>query len=197
MIKRSFDIVFSLVALILLCPLFCLLGAIILIDSQGGVFYKQRRVGLFGKPFDLIKFRTMHKHADQFGLLTVGEKDPRVTRVGYFLRQYKLDELPQLLNVFLGDMSIVGPRPEVHKYVNLYNNEQREILSIRPGLTDYSSLYYMDENKKLKEASDPEKIYIHEIMPHKLLLARKYMDEKSLLVDLKIIFTTLMKIWIR
>lgn len=197
MIKRGFDITSSLLALIVLSPLFCCLSLMILLESKGGVFYLQERVGLHGLPFLLIKFRTMKKGADEKGLLTVGNRDPRITRLGYYLRKYKIDELPQLLNVLIGDMSIVGPRPEVQKYVALYTDQQREILAVRPGLTDYSSLYYVNENEQLDGVQNPELLYVQEIMPHKLMLAKQYVEEKSFLLDMKIIVKTILKICFR
>ncbi len=143
------------------------------------VFYLQTRVGLNGKDFKLFKFRTMHKDSDKKGLLTVGGRDPRVTTIGYYLRKYKLDELPQLFNVLFGTMSLVGPRPEVRKYVDLYTKEQQQVLSVKPGITDFASLEYINENDLLAKSSDPEKIYIDEIMPAKLALNSKYIQQQS------------------
>jgi lipopolysaccharide/colanic/teichoic acid biosynthesis glycosyltransferase len=167
---------------------------VIIIDSKGGVFYKQVRVGKGGMDFYLFKFRSMRTDADKKGLLTVGGRDPRITRVGYYLRKYKLDELPQLLNVLFGDMSLVGPRPEVRKYVNMYNAEQQKVLQVQPGITDYASIEYSNENEILGKAADPEKAYIEEIMPAKLKLNLKYIEEKSLATDIKIIVRTIFKI---
>lgn len=194
MAKRLFDIIASLTGIILLLPFFIFISIWISIDSRGGVFYRQLRVGRYGKDFRLWKFRTMRPDSDKKGLLTVGGRDPRVTNAGYFLRKYKLDELPQLFNVLSGDMSLVGPRPEVRRYVDLYNSEQQKVLNVRPGITDYASLEYFSENDLLAKSSDPEKTYIEEVMPAKLELNRKYIDEAGLLTDLKIIFRTIGRI---
>lgn len=194
MLKRAFDILFVLPGLLLLFPLMCLIALFIRLDSKGPVFYRQNRVGRYGKIFGLYKFRTMHPDADKKGLLTVGGKDPRVTPIGYYLRRYKLDELPQLLNVLKGEMSLVGPRPEVQKYVDLYTPEQRQVLELRPGLTDYASLQYFNENELLADSADPEKTYVEEVMPAKLRLNLQYLRDAGLLTDLKIIFKTLSRI---
>jgi len=193
-IKRSFDIIFSIIGILVLIPFFILIAIVILIDSRGGVFYKQRRVGKNNEDFFIVKYRTMKTDADKKGLLTVGARDRRITRVGYFLRKYKLDELPQLFNVLYGDMSFVGPRPEVRQYVNLYNEEQKKVLSVKPGITDYASIEYSSENEILAESKNPEQTYIQEIMPHKLMLNLKYISEQSFLTDLKILFRTIRKI---
>jgi lipopolysaccharide/colanic/teichoic acid biosynthesis glycosyltransferase len=194
MLKRAFDIFCSLLGLILLTPLLTFIAICIALESKGGVFYKQLRVGRFGKEFYLYKFRTMYPDADKKGLLTVGGRDPRITRLGYYLRKFKLDELPQLLNVLNGSMSLVGPRPEVKKYVDLYTPEQRQVLNLRPGITDYASLEYFSENDLLAASKDPEKTYINEVMPAKLELNKKYINEAGLLTDLRIIFRTLGKV---
>ncbi|MBX7093457.1 MAG: sugar transferase [Flavobacteriales bacterium] len=193
--KRIFDIVSSLVVLLVLSPFFILLAIAIVVDSRGGVFYRQIRVGRNGREFGLYKFRSMVSHADKKGELTVGKKDSRITRVGAFIRKYKLDEFPQLINIIKGDMSIVGPRPEVPRYVNLYSQEQKKVLSVRPGLTDFASLEYINENELLGKSADPERTYIDEIMPAKLELNLKYIREQGMLTDLKIIFRTLFKIF--
>lgn len=193
--KRIFDIVSSLVVLLVLSPFFILLAIAIVVDSRGGVFYRQIRVGRNGREFGLYKFRSMVSHADKKGELTVGKKDSRITRVGAFIRKYKLDEFPQLINIIKGDMSIVGPRPEVPRYVNLYSQEQKKVLSVRPGLTDFASLEYINENELLGKSADPERTYINEIMPAKLELNLKYIREQGMLTDLKIIFRTLFKIF--
>src|SRR5690606_27948209 len=193
--KRLFDIVSSLLVLIIFSPVFLIISLIIAIGSKGGVFYKQERIGRNGKPFLLYKFRSMRPNSDKASLITVGGRDSRITREGYFLRKYKLDELPQLINILKGEMSVVGPRPEVKKYVDLYTEEQRKVLSVRPGLTDWASLYYIDENVLLGKSSDPEKTYIDEIMPAKLELNMKYIQEAGLLTDLEIIFKTIFKIF--
>ena len=191
---RFFDFILSLVGLVVLAPIFIVLAIWIKIDSQGPVFYKQVRVGQNGIDFGLFKFRSMVVDADKKGLITVGGRDPRITRSGYFIRKYKLDELPQLINVLVGDMSLVGPRPEVRKYVDLYTNEQQKVLSVKPGITDYASIEYMDENEILGKSSDPEKTYIEEIMPEKIKYNMKYIQNKNVSEYFKIIFLTLLKI---
>lgn len=191
---RFFDFILSLVGLVVLAPIFIVLAIWIKIDSKGPVFYKQVRVGQNGIDFGLFKFRSMVVDADKKGLITVGGRDPRITRSGYFIRKYKLDELPQLINVLVGDMSLVGPRPEVRKYVNLYTDEQQKVLSVKPGITDYASIEYMDENEILGKSSDPEKTYIEEIMPEKIKYNMKYILNKNVSEYFKIIFLTLLKI---
>jgi lipopolysaccharide/colanic/teichoic acid biosynthesis glycosyltransferase len=166
----------------------------IVIDSRGGVFYKQLRVGKNNIDFYLFKFRSMNTGAEKKGLLTVGERDNRITYLGYFIRKYKIDELPQLVNVLLGDMSLVGPRPEVRKYVDLYNENQKQVLNIKPGITDYASIQYSNENELLAKSKNPEQIYIDEILPAKLKLNIKYLHEQGFSNDLKIIFKTIEKI---
>ena len=195
MVKRLFDIVSAGTVMIILCPFLFLIGLLIALESRGGAFYFQTRVGKDHKTFKLIKFRSMRPGSDKMGQLTVGERDPRITRMGLFVRKFKIDEFPQLINVILGDMSIVGPRPEVTKYVEMYDEVQRKVLSVRPGLTDYASIEYMDENAILAKAADPEKEYINTIMPAKLKLNLKYIDEAGLMTDLKIIFRTIFKIF--
>jgi lipopolysaccharide/colanic/teichoic acid biosynthesis glycosyltransferase len=194
LLKRIFDLTVSLLALIFLIPLFLIISILILLDSKGKIFYKQKRVGKEGRLFELCKFRTMHPGADNRGLLTIGEKDSRITKTGYFLRKYKLDELPQLYNVLIGDMSIVGPRPEVKKYTDLYNDEQKIVLSVKPGITDYASIEYSNENEILSGEKNPEQTYINKIMPAKLHLNLRYIKERSFGSDLKIILLTLKKI---
>ncbi len=194
MLKRLFDIVFSLAGIIILSPLLLLIALIVGLSSKGGVFFLQSRVGKNNSDFKLFKFRTMQVNADKKGLLTVGGRDPRITGAGIYLRKYKFDELPQLLNVLAGTMSFVGPRPEVRKYVDLYNEEQKQVLKIKPGITDYASLEYFSENDLLAKSADPEQTYINEIMPAKLALNNKYIIDQSLLVDFKIIVRTLLKI---
>ena len=192
--KRLFDVLTCSLALILLLPLELAIALCIVSDSRGGVFYRQTRVGKNGNDFSLLKFRTMRPRADQNGpLITIGA-DNRITRCGHLLRKYKLDELPQLINIVKGDMSIVGPRPEVRKYVELYNERQRKVLSVRPGLTDYASLEYISESELLAQSSNPEKTYVDEIMPAKLELNLKYIENQSVKVDIKLIFKTLMAI---
>lgn len=189
--KRLFDVLACSLALIVLLPLELGIALCIVLDSRGGVLYRQNRVGKDDKDFSLLKFRTMRPRADQNGpLITVGADD-RITRSGRFLRKYKLDELPQLFNIVKGDMSIVGPRPEVRKYVDLYSERQRKVLSVRPGLTDYASIEYISESELLAQSPDPEKTYVEEIMPAKLELNLKYIENQSLMEDIKLIFKTL------
>ena len=194
LLKRAFDIVCSFIGIVILLPVFILLSISILIDSRGGIFYRQIRVGKNNEDFSLLKFRTMQAGADKKGLLTVGNKDSRVTRIGYFLRKYKADELPQLFNVLFGSMSLVGPRPEVRKYVDLYNDEQKKVLCVKPGITDYASIEYSNENEILAKAANPEQTYITEIMPHKLALNLNYINDQSFWTDIKIVFKTISKI---
>lgn len=191
---RLFDILFSTIGLLILSPLFLIIYIIIIIESKGGGFYSQTRVGKNGIPFAIYKFRSMRTDADKHGLITVGGRDPRITRIGYYIRKYKIDELPQLWNVLVGDMSLVGPRPEVQKYVDLYTEEQRKVLSVRPGITDYASIEYVDENILLAKSDDPDKTYVEVVMPAKIILNMKYINNKSLKEYFKIIFLTLAKI---
>lgn len=191
MAKRLFDIFFSLSGLVLLGPLLILIMIIIKADSKGKVFYIQKRVGKGNKEFRLFKFRTMRNDSDIYGLLTVGNKDPRITSSGYYLRKYKLDEIPQLYNVLKGEMSFVGPRPEVRKYVELYNKEQMKVLDVKPGITDLASVKYRNENELLAGSDDPEKLYTKEIMPDKLRINLEYISERSLIKDIRIIIQTL------
>ncbi len=195
MIKRIFDIFSALIGLIILFPFLFVISIIVLVSSPGGIFFFQTRVGKNGKDFSLWKFRTMKPDSDKKGLLTVGGRDPRITEIGYFLRKYKLDELPQLVNVVFGEMSLVGPRPEVRKYVEMYSTQQLRVLEVKPGITDYASIEYSNENELLAKSSDPEKTYIEEVMPSKLKLNLKYISEKSFTTDLKIIFKTIGKIF--
>jgi lipopolysaccharide/colanic/teichoic acid biosynthesis glycosyltransferase len=194
MLKRAFDLLLSAFGLLLISPLLLVCGAWVLLDSRGPVFYSQDRVGRKGAIFKLIKFRSMKSGSDRSGLLTVGGRDARITRSGYYLRKYKLDELPQLFNVLMGDMSLVGPRPEVPKYVALYTPQQLEVLSLRPGITDWASLKYFDENELLGNAENPEQVYIEEIMPAKLSINLEYVKNRSLLGDCEIILLTLLRI---
>lgn len=187
---RFFDILFSLLGLFFLFPVFFLLYLAIRLESKGSGFYKQLRVGRGGRDFYVYKFRSMRVGADKKGLITVGGRDPRITRIGYFIRKYKLDELPQLFNVLKGDMSIVGPRPEVRKYVDLYTEEQQKVLSVRPGITDYASIEYVDENLILGKAEEPDKAYVKLIMPDKIRYNMKYINNQSLKEYFKIIFLT-------
>ena len=191
---RIFDFLFSFLGLILLSPFFLLIALFIKISSSGPVIYKQSRIGLNRKEFKVLKFRSMRLNSDKLGLITVGGRDPRVTPIGYYLRKYKLDELPQLINVLIGDMSLVGPRPEVKKYVDLYTQDQRKVLSIRPGITDWASIYYRDENKILGKSTDPEKDYIEKVMPDKLNYNLVYIQKYGVLEYFKIIFKTIWRI---
>ena len=188
---RILDFVLSLFGLIILGPVFLFLAIWIKFDSNGSIFYVQKRVGRNNIDFGLYKFRSMKPDAEKHGLLTVGGRDPRITNSGYFIRKYKLDELPQLLNVLIGEMSIVGPRPEVRKYVNYYSSKQLEILKIRPGITDLASIKYKNENEILGKSIDPEKTYIQEIMPHKLELNREFIDKPTIIKYFLIIFRTI------
>lgn len=194
MIKRLFDIVFSLLALMILMPVFLTIAVLILLDSKGGIFYFQKRVGKNEREFNLFKFRTMKPKSDQLGLLTVGGNDARITKIGINLRKYKLDELPQLINVLLGHMSLVGPRPEVKKYTDMYNAEQKKVLSVKPGITDYASIIYFEENELLAKSPNPEETYINKVMPAKLKLNLRYIKDQSLIQDFKIIIRTLKRI---
>ena len=193
-VKRLFDISFSIIGIVMLLPLFIIISLWILIDSKGGVFYQQNRVGLFKENFKLIKFRTMKLGADKGSLLTIGNYDSRITRSGYWLRKYKLDELPQLFNVLKGEMSFVGPRPEVSKYVALYNLKQQRILSVKPGLTDWASIEFIDENQLLATSDNPEQYYIENIIPIKISQNLKYIDHHNLWIDIKIILLTIKSI---
>lgn len=191
---RFYDILFSIIGLVILSPLFTVLYLLIRIESQGGGFYSQERIGKNGKPFKLFKFRSMKIGSDKKGLITIGEKDNRITKTGFILRKYKLDELPQLWNVFIGDMSLVGPRPEVKKYTDLYTEEQKQVLQVRPGITDWASIKYVDENKILGESKDPDDAYVNLIMPNKIKLNMVYIQHQTLGEYFKIIFTTFKEI---
>ncbi|MCB0722469.1 MAG: sugar transferase [Ignavibacteriae bacterium] len=195
MLKRTFDVVVSFLGLVMLFPFLIIIAAIIVIDSKGGVFFLQDRVGKNGKVFKIIKFRTMTVGSDKKSLLTIGQKDSRITRVGYFLRKFKIDEIPQLINVLKGDMSFVGPRPEVEKYVALYNEEQLKVLTVRPGITDFASIQYKDESTLLANADDPETFYVSEVMPAKLKLNFYYINNRNFMLDVKIIFKTILEIF--
>lgn len=194
MSKRLFDILFSIIVLGIFLPFGLLICVFIFLEDFGSPFYTQERIGMNGKPFRLIKFRSMRKDADKLGKLTVGMRDNRITKIGYFIRKFKLDEFPQFINVLKGEMSIVGPRPEVKEYVDLYTDEQRKILNVKPGITDYASIQYIDEARILGESSTPKETYIQVIMPAKILLNEKYLSHPTLLHDLKIIWLTFIKI---
>ncbi|MFC1548353.1 sugar transferase [Candidatus Omnitrophota bacterium] len=188
--KRIFDIISSLTALIVLSPLLALVGIMIKLDSQGPVFYRGVRVGKNGKLFSTFKFRTMVTDAEKRGGPSTADDDPRITRVGKGIRKYKLDEMPQLIDVLRGKMSIVGPRPEVEHYVDMFTDKEKEILSVRPGITDWATLWNPDEGSILAGSSDPERTYMEKIRPEKIRLQLKYVRERSFLADLKIIFRT-------
>ena len=188
--KRLFDIVASGLGLIVLSPLFLILAIWINLDSKGPVFYRQVRVGYKNKDFRIFKFRSMRVGADKGSLVTIGGHDPRVTRSGYFIRKFKFDELPQLINVFLGDMSLVGPRPEVRHYVDYWTPEQMHVLDVRPGITDPASIKFRNENELMEKAEDPEKYYIEVIMQEKIKLYLEYVEKHSFFYDLGLIFKT-------
>ena len=188
--KRLFDIVASGFGLLLLSPLFLLVAIWIKLDSPGPVFYRQVRVGRYNRDFRIFKFRSMRVGADKGSLVTIGGRDPRVTRSGYFIRKFKIDELPQLINVFIGDMSLVGPRPEVRHYVDYWTKEQLRVLDVRPGITDPASIKFRNENELLEKAEDPEKYYIEVIMQEKLRLYLEYVENHSFWYDIKLIFQT-------
>ena len=192
--SRIFDILLATLGLVILSPLLIFVYVAIVLESRGGGFYRQERTGRYGKPFRLIKFRSMYVNADKHGLITVGGHDNRITRVGYYIRKYKIDELPQLINVVKGDMSIVGPRPEVKKYTDLYTEEQCKILDVRPGITDYASIKYVDENEILGTSDNPERTYIEHIMPDKIKLNMIYISQNGIKEYFKIIFLTLTNI---
>lgn len=189
--KRLFDITASFFGIIILSPLLIFIGLWVGLSSKGGVFYKQIRVGKNNKDFKLYKFRSMRVNSDKQGLLTVGSKDSRITKAGYFIRKYKIDELPQLFNVLKGDMSFVGPRPEVRRYVDLYSKEQMKVLRVRPGITDPASIKYRNENDILSSQSNPEEYYIQHIMPDKLKINIDYINTQTFIKDIKIIFQTI------
>ena len=194
MLKRTFDILSSVIGVILLSPVFVAVAICIKREDSGPVFYRGRRIGLNGRPFRIFKFRTMVVDAEKIGGLSTGDDDPRITKAGKFLRKYKLDELPQVLNVLKGEMSFVGPRPEVQHYVDMFTEEEKVILSVRPGITDWASLWNPDEGALLAGSLDPEKTYMDEIRPTKLRLQLKYVKERSFRVDLNIIYKTIMTI---
>lgn len=196
-VKRAFDVVVAFLGILILLVPFVIVAVLIIADSKGGVFYRQTRVGRHKVNFGLLKFRTMYTNSDQLGLLTVGDHDKRITKIGYWLRKHKIDELPQLLNVLKGDMSFVGPRPEVIKYVELYDLQQVRVLSVKPGITDWASIEFSEENELLAKSADPESFYINEIIPSKIIQNLKYINKHDIWVDLTIIFLTLKKIMIR
>lgn len=189
--KRLFDIVCSFFGLVFLSWLFVFVALCVGLSSRGGVFYRQRRVGRCNRDFTIYKFRSMRVNSDRQGLLTIGGRDGRITKAGVFIRKYKLDELPQLFNVLRGDMSFVGPRPEVRKYVELYTEEQEKVLTVRPGITSLSSIKYRNENEILSRSDNPEQYYIDVIMQDKLAIELDYLEQRSLLTDIKVIFQTI------
>ena len=188
--KRLFDIVASGFGLLFLSPLFLVIAVWIKLDSKGPVFYRQVRVGKNNKDFRIFKFRSMRIGSDKGSLVTIGGRDPRVTRSGYYIRKFKLDELPQLINVFIGDMSLVGPRPEVRHYVNYWTSEQMRVLSVQPGITDPASIKFRNENELMEKAENPEEYYINVIMQEKIKLYLEYVDNHSFLGDIGLIFKT-------
>ena len=188
--KRLFDIVASGIGLVLLSPLFLVLAIWIKMDSKGPVFYRQVRVGKNNKNFRILKFRSMHVGADKGSLVTIGGRDSRITRSGYYIRKYKFDEIPQLINVFIGDMSLVGPRPEVRYYVNYWTSEQMHVLDVRPGITDPASIKFRNENELMEKAEAPEDYYINVIMQEKIKLYLEYVENASFWYDIKLIFMT-------
>jgi len=193
---RLFDLIFSLLGLIILSPFFLIIAIWVKVTSRGPVLYKQKRIGKNGKEFRVLKFRSMYVDADKRGLLTVGGKDPRITNAGVYIRKYKLDELPQLWNVLIGQMSIVGPRPEVKKYVDMYNDEQKKILHVRPGITDLASIKYRNENEILEAQSEPERYYIEHLMPEKIELNKKFIESPTINNYFRIIFLTVKNVFI-
>lgn len=194
MLKRSFDFVFSLLGLIVLFPVFVLIAILIKLDSKGPVFFIQGRVGKNNIDFNIYKFRTMSVQSEKKGLLTLGNNDSRVTKVGYFLRRYKIDEFPQLINILIGDMSFVGPRPELRYYVNFYNEDDMRIFQVRPGITGLASLKYRNEVELLKAAKNPEEFFIKTIIPDKLRYNKEYIKERSFFFDIKLIVITVIKV---
>ena len=192
-IKRIFDFIASFLGCMILIPVFIIIAILIKLDSTGPIFFIQKRVGQNGEEFGILKYRTMVVDAEKLGKqITIGN-DSRITRIGKFLRKYKLDELPQLFNVLKGDMSLVGPRPEVPKYVKLYSEAEREVLKVKPGITDFASIEYRDENEILGNVENPEEYYINEIMKDKLQLNLKYISNNNIFLDIKIILKTLLK----
>ena len=188
--KRLFDIILSSLGLLILSPIFAIVAIWIKLDSCGPIFYRQVRVGRYNQDFRIYKFRSMRVGSDKGSLVTIGGRDPRITTSGYFIRKFKIDELPQLINVLIGDMSLVGPRPEVRHYVNYWTPEQMHVLDVRPGITDPASIKFRNENELLEKAENPEKYYIEVIMQEKIRLYLEYVNQHNLFYDLKIIFQT-------
>jgi len=193
--KRLFDILFSLMVLSLFFPFGILIALLILISSQGGIFFRQERIGIHGKPFRLFKFRSMRRDSEKSGALTVGMKDSRITKIGVFIRKFKLDEFPQFINVLVGEMSVVGPRPEVKEFVDLYTEEQKKVLEVKPGITDYASIAYFNENEILAKSNNPRETYIKEVMPDKIKINQKYLNNPTLIHDFRIIWKTIIRIF--
>jgi len=194
MIKRIFDFIFASIGLIILAPLLLVLAILIKLDSKGSVLFIQERVGQHNVDFNIYKFRTMYVKSQKKGLLTIGDNDARVTRIGYYLRKYKIDEFPQLINIIKGDMSFVGPRPELRYYVNFYKPEDLVIFKLKPGITGLASLQYRNEVELLKKADNPEAFFINTIIPDKLRYNKMYLKHNNFLLDLKLIFITLYKV---
>lgn len=194
MIKRSFDVLFSSLGFIVLAPFLVLIAIMIRCDSKGPILFIQPRVGLHNKNFNIFKFRTMYVESENKGLLTIGNRDSRVTRIGYFLRRYKIDEFPQLINIIKGDMSFVGPRPELRKYVNYYSNEDLIVLSVRPGITGLASIEFRNEVELLNSANDPEAYFINDIISEKNKLNKIYIEKRNFFLDLKLILVTVLKV---
>lgn len=194
MSKRIFDIVFSIIGLIILFPLLLIIAFLIKLDSKGPILFVQARVGKNNRDFNIYKFRTMRMESDKKGLLTLGNNDSRITKIGYFLRRYKIDEFPQLINILKGDMSFVGPRPELRYYVNFYNEDDMKIFQVRPGITGLASLKYRNEVELLKAAENPEEFFITTIIPDKLKYNKEYIKKSNLLFDFKLIWLTIIKV---
>lgn len=195
--KRTFDILLSGLGLIILAPLLMMVSIVIMANGRGHVFFVQKRVGYHNKDFKLIKFRTMTVHAEKDGLITIGSRDPRITRFGSVLRKYRIDELPQLVNVLFGQMSLVGPRPEVRKYVENFTGEQKKVLTVRPGITSLAAIQYANENAMLEGLPNPEKVYVEEILPKKLAVNIQYLDRSNCFTDLGVIFMTFRQLFYR
>lgn len=188
--KRLFDIIVSFFSLLFFAPIIIIVSILVKLTSTGPVFYRQIRVGENNRDFKIFKFRTMRVDSDKLGLLTVSNTDSRITKVGYYLRKYKLDELPQLINVFIGNMSLVGPRPEVRKYVDLYSPEQMMVFKVRPGITDLASIEFRNENEILSTKDDPNQYYIDVIMPRKIAINLSYIENRTIWKDISVIIQT-------
>lgn len=193
--KRLMDILFSFLVLWFFLPFGIFISIAILLESPGGIFYRQKRIGLNGKKFLLLKFRSMRTDSDSKGKLTIGNNDPRITKVGQFIRAYKLDEFPQFFNVLIGEMSVVGPRPEVEEYVKLYNVKQQDVLNYKPGITDIASITFFEENRLLANSDNPERTYVEEIMPEKIRLNLEYQQQANVLSDFGVIIKTALRIF--